>query len=313
MQQYLLQIRKPYNPIHKKVNVLQALSNLYLAINDRNNYTEVQIPKELKQYAEILYLNNNQDPSLIKANLILTKPKYKTNHNLSICMFTGGKDSLASRIKYEAMTKDIKTFHIKGLNTLYPQETKTFKELDSLQLHIDIAHIKLPRLLNQKEHPMKNLLTHVLAIEYYKALPKYFNFGFITFKGCTTSVDILLDEWYQSQEYKNTHFEIKEKPKKKLSKKKIKEIEEEIELDTYTESELNPLSCTTSTGSPQVSEIGGDGEVLSVMLYIVLKNFYGKLIKNTSGMPDTVETFRLLKDFGIDKKLKNDLLYEFGV
>lgn len=264
-------------PVTNSVTLYQAVIILYQATLNKENYLKVRVPEVLYDYAVELYALNNCDEELITQDLKLIKQDYKQDTDLTIFLYTGGKDSLASRVEYKNITKRQKTIHIHGLNQMYPLEqgvVARHKEL--LNIEIDILSIKLPRLHNQMEHPVKNLLTHILSIEYYQVIPKYFSFGFINFS------DAVLDGSEEGIEI-------------------AEEEEEDAELDYL----LGLVPQQTKIGSPQISEVVGDGSNLSALTINVLSSSFNYEIKNTIGMPNTVDTFRLVSEIGLHTELSS--------
>lgn len=264
-------------PLIKKVSLYQAVIILYQATLDGNNYLPVKVPKELLDYAQHLYELKGFDSDLVSVGLELIPNNYKKDKDLTIYLYTGGKDSLASWLQYSKDTKHHKIFHIHGINQLYPLEKRMVeKHQDLLKHDIDIQTVQLPQLKNQIEHPVKNLLTYVLTLEYYKTVPKRFSFGFISFAEATLA---------------ETEEELEEEEEEKL-------LNEELFAQGLIDS-------VPKIGSPQVSEVLGDGENLSALGLQVLGNYIGKIPDTTGGMLDTIETFRIIEESGLSQQLSS--------
>lgn len=264
-------------PLSKKVTLLQAIIILYQATLNGKDYKAVKVPEELYDYAIGLYELKGFDTELVTVDLKVIPCDFKKDKDLTIYLYTGGKDSLASWLKYKDDTKKAKLFHVHGLNQLYPLEVAMVeKHRDLLNHEVDICDIKLPQLKNQIEHPVKNLLTYALALDYYKTIPERFSFGYISFEGATTS--------------------------------ETEEELEEDETDALIQEALfehGLVDTIEKVGSPQVSEVLGDGENLSALALGVLGKYIGSIPQVTEGMETTVATFKIIDENNLSQKLSS--------
>lgn len=279
---FILKEDSYFYPKSKKVTLLQAVSNLYLATLDGGDFKKVKLPIELKPYADTLYtLLGFNSEKLIQYTQKLKLTVYREAKDTQIFLYTGGKDSLASYLKYKKDTAKHKLLFIHGLNQLYPLEKSVLdKHREILKTDIDIMDVKLPRLKNQIEHPVKNLFTYVLAMDYYNMVPYKFSFGFITYEDLAVS---LSDEWGGS------------------GNEDLDDIISIAEYDAVVDSLEGEVE--EAVGSPQVSEAVGDGKRLSFRSLELLHNTYN--IDTTGGVKDTIETFSLVEESGLMEYLSS--------
>jgi hypothetical protein len=243
----------------KEATLVQGLYNLYLATLDLQDIKEVNIFPELEEFATKLYEKLNADTSLIKTTLEY-KPfkRYKRDKDLTIFLYTGGKDSFASYQKYKKDTKRTKLFFVRGVNPLYPLEAMVLPEHEKLLCKkIDVVELKAPKLKNQTESSVKNILIHALAIEYYKVIPKKISFGFI--RGDSNLL-------------------------------------EEEELDKGTKlliSQMEVEGTLEVEGSSQTGLVVGDSKAI---MFYGLKLLYELLgVESTNGISNLVETYKIVR------------------
>lgn len=264
-------------PLIKKVSMYQSVIILMQATIDAKNYLKVKVVKELYDYAVNLYEMKGFSSDLVSIGLELIPNNYKKDKDLTIYLYTGGKDSLASWLKYNKETKRNNIFHVHGLNQMYPLEKKTVLEHEiKLNKTIDILTIQLPQLKNQMEHPVKNLLTYILAIDFYKIIPKRFSFGYISFLDATLA---------------ETEEDIEDE-----------EVEKALNEKLFEEGLIDSIS---KAGSPQVSEVLGDGENMSALSMQVIKRYMGSTPKLTGGMLDTISTFKIIEENAMATELSS--------
>lgn len=95
----------------------------------------------------------------------VTLPKYDDN-TVIICA-SGGKDSLATILKYRKLGYNIHIYHVKGLNRSYHGETEAIIKLAKrLQLPLYIDEISYSGNHDYLEHPMKNMILANMALNY---------------------------------------------------------------------------------------------------------------------------------------------------
>jgi len=250
-----------YQSYNGAMTVFQHLSNIYMATLDKKDLQPVKVPKELLDYTKTLYRGLGGEESLVTEHGSITPCNYPRDEDLTIFLYTGGKDSLASYMKYRGGKKD-KAIFIKGLNPLYPKEHELLEHhAEKLKMDLSITTLKAPRLKNQPESSVKNLLSYVIAIDYFKTIPGKMSFGFINPNlGITEELEDLEEE----------HL---------LAIKREMLLSEEVE------------------GSLQTSEVAGDSKEVSVQAVLFLERFYG--IGLTSGVKSLAETYKLVKKSGL--------------
>ena len=88
----------------------------------------------------------------------LVLPKYDDNN--IIIAFSGGKDSVATVLKYMECDYNIYLYHVRGLKkSSYPDEWKNAQAIaDYLNLPLIIDDIQLDGKLDFPEHPLKNII-----------------------------------------------------------------------------------------------------------------------------------------------------------
>ena len=88
------------------------------------------------------------------------------NNNI-ILAFSGGKDSIASAIRFKETGKNVYLYHLKHINPSFSDEWKCAQALaDLLELPIFFDDIKLTGHHPYMEHPMKNMLIGNGALSY---------------------------------------------------------------------------------------------------------------------------------------------------
>lgn len=107
-------------------------------------------------------------------NFSFTNKNYSTlslesyDKNNIIIAFSGGKDSVATALKYKDLGYNIYLYHLRGLKTnSYPTEWKSAKELaEHLNLPLVIEDIQLLGKLDFPEHPLKNIIIANSMLQY---------------------------------------------------------------------------------------------------------------------------------------------------
>lgn len=88
------------------------------------------------------------------------------NNNLILC-FSGGKDSIASAIRYKKMGYNVYLYHMRHINPTFSDEWECAKKLaDMLELPIFFDDIHFKSFHRWTEHPMKNMLIANGALSY---------------------------------------------------------------------------------------------------------------------------------------------------
>ena len=89
----------------------------------------------------------------------------KPNKNTVIVLFSGGKDSTATAVKYKKYGYNVLLFHVKNINKAYPDEWKRADEIARyLDLPIQYAEFSSVGKLPFIEHPMKNMIIANMAL-----------------------------------------------------------------------------------------------------------------------------------------------------
>lgn len=95
----------------------------------------------------------------------LELPTYD-DKNVIVCA-SGGKDSLATVLKYKALGYNVHMYHVKGLNRSYHGETEAVIKLaNKLDLPLYIEEISYSGNHDYLEHPMKNMILANMALNY---------------------------------------------------------------------------------------------------------------------------------------------------
>jgi hypothetical protein len=247
--------------LNKRVTLLEAVYEIYIATLDAKNFQKLNTAKELKELVEDLYRAFGYDPTeYITYNKELIGSKLKRDKALNIYLFTGGKDSLASYLKYRKDTKRRGLIYFKGLNPMYTQEDITFKEIEKIiKDKVEVVEFKAPRVKNQVESSVKNLLSYILAIEYYQVIPNKISFGYVSGEELDLSFE---DEELQAL---------------------LDLLEAESALDKDNEE-----------GSLQTSEVYGDSKRSAINNILVLEKYY-KGISFTEGVETLRATFEIIR------------------
>lgn len=96
---------------------------------------------------------------------LLELPKYDPKN--VIILFSGGKDSTATAVKYKEVGFNVYLFHMKYINKAYPDEHEHAKQIaEYLNLPIHFEEFKSAGKLGFPEHPMKNMILAVSAIQW---------------------------------------------------------------------------------------------------------------------------------------------------
>lgn len=138
-------------------------SNQYLI---KENSMTVHFDKDIKPMVDVLEIG------LKESHIYNYMPTEKTqriidnNNNIVVC-FSGGKDSVATAIKYKGLGYNVYLYHIRGINGVYTDEWLRAKEIaEYLNLPLYIENIKLSGKNTYLEHPLKNQVVCSLALNY---------------------------------------------------------------------------------------------------------------------------------------------------
>ena len=112
-------------------------------------------------YGDNAYSFKFIDKNYKKLNL----PTYDDNN--IIILFSGGKDSTALAVKCKDLGYNVYLYHMTNINKSYPDEYKRAKEIASyLDLPIHIERFESTGKLDFPEHPMKNMILAINALEW---------------------------------------------------------------------------------------------------------------------------------------------------
>lgn len=145
------------------LDLYSLYSNHYL-INE--NAKNICLDADIKPLIDTLEigLNNHHSYNYIhtEKQQILTS----NDNNIVVC-FSGGKDSVATAIKYKDLGYNVYLYHIRGINGVYTDEYLRATEIAKyLNLPLYIENIKLSGKNTYLEHPLKNQVICSLALSY---------------------------------------------------------------------------------------------------------------------------------------------------
>ena len=149
---------------------LKNIFNLYCLYSNqyeiKANSANVYFDKDIKPLIDTLEIGLKEQHVY---NYILTKKQdlvvNKTN-NVVVC-FSGGKDSVATAIKYKKLGYNVYLYHVRGINGVYTDEYIRAEEIAKyLNLPLYIEKIKLNGKNTYLEHPLKNQVVCSLALNY---------------------------------------------------------------------------------------------------------------------------------------------------
>lgn len=130
------------------------------------NATTTYFDKDIKPVIDVLEIGLKERHIY---NYIMTEKTQTTvdnNNNVVVC-FSGGKDSVATAIKYKNLGYSVYLYHIRGINGVYTDEWMRAKEIaEYLNLPLYIENIKLSGKNTYLEHPLKNQVVCSLALNY---------------------------------------------------------------------------------------------------------------------------------------------------
>ena len=150
------------------VKVMINLWDIFFNDNVEEALQDIQLPACSKKLLEAMEVGLKRQ-ILNKVTFYEEKPfKFGSDDNRQVCVcFSGGKDSLATTLKYKDLGYDIKLYKIDGVNKGYPKEVEAAKLLaNKLNLHLEIEKILLKGKKFHIEHPLKNQLICSLALAY---------------------------------------------------------------------------------------------------------------------------------------------------
>lgn len=251
--------------VSKEVTPLEAVILLYEATRDLKDFKEVHIPWELEDFARFTYKANGFDTNLIIPDLIIIEPKYPRLITFG-SLFTGGKDSFSSYVKYHHLYQKSVNIFVKGLGHYHTEYRNALRMAESIGIDLDIVSVKLPKLLNQPESPVKNLLTHLLLIERYRVVPEVISFGTCSGELCDNYQDVI------------------------------------IETDDRYNNSINDKGLIVTQGSVQNSLVSGDTAEAGLYANDFLTLVYGYRIYSTKGTKDELEAYKILESYGVGQE-----------
>ena len=155
------------HPIFNEIERFYALTstktlqsqNVFFKVSFDNAFETLQ--SLFNQYGGNAYNFNLVDKQYAKL------PRVDYDDNNLILLFSGGKDSTATAVKYKNLGYNVYLFHVKGINKSYPDEWKSAQAIaDYLELPIYYAQFESKGKLEFTEHPMKNMILANMAIEW---------------------------------------------------------------------------------------------------------------------------------------------------
>lgn len=166
MQKIILQNKNmKIFPIFK--NVLD-LYELYSDLDNIDyNLNSINIEKNLKELVKIIEIGENKKHNIKYIDTNIQKlNKIENKKNIIVC-FSGGKDSVATAIKYKNDGYNVFLYHVQGINGVYTDEWIRAKDIaEYLNLPLYIEKIKLDGKNTYLEHCMKNQVICSLALNY---------------------------------------------------------------------------------------------------------------------------------------------------
>ena len=148
--------------------LLDEIDRLYAYLSEEPNNTLVH-PVWDKSFEPLITEFNHRVADLWSANYVDSeweKISPIDNNNL-ILSFSGGKDSIATAIKYRELGYNVYLYHLQHINPSFADEWQCAKEVaDILGLPIFIDNIRFIGHHMYMEHPMKNMLIANGALSY---------------------------------------------------------------------------------------------------------------------------------------------------
>lgn len=159
---------------------LDCMIEVYHATLDSQEFKEVTLPEPIAEWCRLMYEQVGQDPALVKTGGVYKQPKLEYDEDMIVHLVTGGKDSTAAVLKYANQFKRAELFHVMGVNKIYPTEHHTVQSLYPRIVpneQLTNCKVNLPRVINASESPIKLFLIIALAIDLYKAVPRWITIG----------------------------------------------------------------------------------------------------------------------------------------
>lgn len=163
IQEIKIELKNNSDWLTNVLDLYHLYSNQYLI---KENSKLIYFDKDLKPIIDTLEIGLKEKYSY---NYISTE-KYpmtiNSGNNIVVC-FSGGKDSVATAIKYKELGYNVYLYHIRGINGVYTDEWIRAKDIaEYLKLPLYIENIKLSGNNTYLEHPLKNQVVCSLALNY---------------------------------------------------------------------------------------------------------------------------------------------------
>ena len=190
---------------------LKNIFNLYSLYSNQHeikeNSVNVSFDKDIKPLIDVLEVGLKEHHGY---NYALTKKQHlvsnKTN-NIIVC-FSGGKDSVATAIKYKDQGYNVYLYHVRGINGVYTDEYIRAEEIAKyLNLPLYIEKIKLNGKNTYLEHPLKNQIVCSLALNYSIANNLGTRIAFGDFNSDTINDGLFDRNWSDTKEMWNSYVE----------------------------------------------------------------------------------------------------------
>lgn len=163
-----------YSDDYKPIHLVFSEMDRFYTLTSEKEYKQAGLIKDSfdKSFSDLLSLFRKYGH--IKYGFKLVDRKYKPldipkyNKNNIILAFSGGKDSVAAALYYKDAGYNVHLYHLRGLNTAYPDEYKQAEKLaHELQLPIHISTIKVKGKHSwEVTHPCKCMLLYNQMIQY---------------------------------------------------------------------------------------------------------------------------------------------------
>lgn len=156
--------------IKNKPEWLTNIFNLYCLYSNqytiKENSTSVCFDEDIKHLIDVLEIGLKEKCIY---NYIRTAKQHtivNQSNNIVVC-FSGGKDSVATAIKYKKQGYNVYLYHVRGINGVYTDEYIRAEEIAKyLDLPLYVEKIKLNGKNTYLEHPLKNQVVCSLALNY---------------------------------------------------------------------------------------------------------------------------------------------------
>jgi hypothetical protein len=161
-----------------KKSGFEFVKDLFNATRNHKLFNKIIIPPELADYTLKLYERYNQPLKLVIPEGELIKSN-KNKSDKAIFTFSGGKDSLATFIKYKEQFQSFECFYILGITPfLKEEEYKRANNLaQKLNVQLKTINLEISNKTSLLESVIKNQMIYALIMEKYEKLPLAIGFG----------------------------------------------------------------------------------------------------------------------------------------